>query len=97
MIGRTADGTAFESAESEFRDAWHRIGVILAECGCSTADIIELVTFQTEISQAETEAFLAVKLEALKSHSPAWTAVGTTWLAIPGARVEIKVTALVPS
>jgi enamine deaminase RidA (YjgF/YER057c/UK114 family) len=38
-------------------------------------------------------AFMKVRDEFLQAPWPAWTAIGTTGLAIPGARVEIRVMA----
>ena len=37
--------------------------------------------------------FMSVRDEFLSEPWPAWTAIGITELAIPGARVEIRVTA----
>jgi len=38
-------------------------------------------------------AFMKVKDEFIKEPYPAWTAIGITELAVPGARVEIRVRA----
>jgi enamine deaminase RidA (YjgF/YER057c/UK114 family) len=37
--------------------------------------------------------FMSVRDEVLSEPWPAWTAIGISELAIPGARVEIRVTA----
>ena len=55
-------------------------------------DIVEMTTFHIGLG-SHIQEFISVKDRYVKEPYPAWTAVGTTELAIPGAVVEIKVIA----
>jgi len=92
QIGVGADGSVPESAEDEFRNAWAAVGAVLHEAGLDYDNIIEFTTFHVGL-QEHLAAFMAVKDELLSAPWPAWTAIGITELAVPGARVEIRVVA----
>ena len=94
QIGAGADGKVPESAEDEFRNAWSAIGDVLREANLDFSNIIEFTSYHVDM-QDHLGAFMKVKDEFIKEPYPAWTAIGTTGLAIPGARVEIKVQASV--
>lgn len=83
-----------DSAEEEFRNAWTAIGVVLKEAGLGYEDIIEYTSFHVGL-QAHMRAFMKVRDEFISEPWPAWTAIGCTELAIPGARAEIRVVARV--
>ena len=68
------------------------MGRILEAAGLGFDDVLELTTFHVGLRD-HLRAFLAVKDEFLQAPWPAWTAIGVSELAVPGARVEIKVTA----
>ena len=91
QIGANADGTPLE-AEEEFRNAWNGIGEVLAEAGKSYEDILEYTSYHVNMHD-HLGAFMKVRDEFISEPWPAWTAIGCTDLAIPGARVEIKVVA----
>jgi enamine deaminase RidA (YjgF/YER057c/UK114 family) len=92
QIGMTEAGTVPEEPSEEFRTAWQRVMAVLAEAGLGAADIVEYTTYHVEL-QRHMNAFMAVRDEFLAAPWPAWTAIGITELAVPGARVEIRVTA----
>jgi enamine deaminase RidA (YjgF/YER057c/UK114 family) len=54
-----------------------------------------MTTFHVGL-QEHLGTFLAVRDEFLSAPWPAWTAIGVSELAAPGARVEIKVTVVAP-
>ena len=56
--------------------------------------MVEMTTFHVDLSK-HLGAFTAVKDEYLSEPWSAWTAIGCTELAIPGARAEIKATAII--
>lgn len=85
---------AASTAEEEFEIAWKRIASTLEHAGSSTSDIVEIVSFHTD--PASLAAFATVKDRFVSKPYPTWTAIGVSWLAVPGARAEIKVTARVP-
>lgn len=92
VIGTDAKGEIPEDPSEEFRNAWTGIGRVLAECGLAYDDILECTTYHVGL-QSHLEAFMAIRDEFVSEPWPAWTAIGITELAIPGARVEIKVIA----
>jgi len=66
----------------------------LAEAGATMADIVDMTSFHTDMPDTLGE-FMAARDAAIGDPYPAWTAIGCTALAIPGARVEVKVTAVI--
>ena len=82
-----------ESAEEEFRNAWTQIGVVLEEAGLSFDNIVEYTSYHVKMHD-HLGAFMKIRDEFISAPWPAWTAIGCTELAVPGARVEIRVTAI---
>jgi enamine deaminase RidA (YjgF/YER057c/UK114 family) len=91
QIGANVDGSAI-SAEDEFRNAWQGIGAVLAEAGKGYEDILEYTSYHVNMHD-HLGAFMKVRDEFVSEPWPAWTAIGCTDLAVPTARVEIKVVA----
>ena len=81
-----------ETAEEEFRNAWTQIGVVLEQAGLSYENVIEYTSYHVNMHD-HLQAFMKVRDEFIAEPWPAWTAIGCTELAVPGARVEIKVVA----
>jgi len=92
VIGTGADGKIPADTKEEFRNAWIAVGKLLAECDMDFTSIVECTTYHVGL-QANMGEFMSVRDEFLSEPWPAWTAIGITELAIPGARVEIRVTA----
>ena len=92
QIGIGPDGKVPASPEAEFRNAWEAVGRILREAGLSFDDILEFTTFHVGL-QDHLPTFMKIKDEFVSEPWPAWTAIGVSELAVPGARVEIRVTA----
>ena len=92
QIGTNKDGKIPDAAEDEFRNAWNAVGAILAKAGLQFSDIIEFTSYHVNLQQ-HLPTFMSVKDEFIKEPYPAWTAIGITELAVPGARVEIRVRA----
>ncbi len=90
QLGTGADGKIPESVEEEFRLAWEGIGVVLNAADLNFDNIIELTSYHVGL-QAHMNTFMKVKDEFIGEPYPAWTAIGITELAVPGARVEIRV------
>lgn len=91
QIGTGPDGVP-DTAEEEFRNAWTQIGVVLKEAGLGYENIIEYTSFHVDMHD-HLGAFMKIRDEFISEPWPAWTAIGCTGLAVPGARVEIKVVA----
>ena len=92
QLGVGADGKVSDDLETQFTNAFERVGEVLEAAGVSFADVVEISTFHIGL-QSNIQQFIAVKDRFITEPYPAWTAVGTTELAIPGAVVEIKVIA----
>ncbi len=91
-----ADGaTVPDDPADEFAAAFAALGDVLAAAGGTLADIVEMTSYHVDLAE-HLGAFMAAKDAAISEPYPAWTAIGTTGLAIPGARVEIKATAHIP-
>ncbi len=95
VVGMNPDGSVPEDPETQFAQAFASIGEVLEEAGASFADITEMTTFHIGMSE-HMGVFSKVRGQFIKEPYPAWTAVGTTELALPGALVEIRVTARLP-
>lgn len=78
--------------EEEFRNAWNAIGRVLKEAGADYSNIVEYTSFHVDMHD-HLGAFMKIRDEFLAEPWPAWTAIGITELAVPGARVEIRVVA----
>ena len=92
QIGTNPDYSIPENVEDEFRNAWKAVAEVLKEAGLGFEDIIEYTSFHVNLGE-HIQAFMKIRDEVLSEPWPAWTAIGITALAIPGARVEIRVIA----
>ena len=68
---------------------------VLDEAGLTMADIGEFTSYHVGLRDSLGK-FMKVKDEFLGEPYPAWTAIGVSELAIPGALVEIRVIATDP-
>lgn len=87
-----AAGKVSEDPATQFTRAFDNLAEVLAAGGASFADITEMTTFHVNLQQ-HLAAFMQIKDRYIKDPYPAWTAIGTPELAIPGGLVEIRVTA----
>jgi enamine deaminase RidA (YjgF/YER057c/UK114 family) len=92
IIGTDEKGQVPADVKEEFRNAWRGVEHLLSACDIGFADIVECTTYHVGL-QAHIAAFMEVRDQFLSEPWPAWTAIGITELAIPGAHVEIRVTA----
>ena len=92
QIGTNPDHSVPENAEEEFRNAWQSVGEVLKEAGLGYGDIVEYTSYHVNLGK-HIQAFMKTRDEVLSEPWPAWTAIGITELAVPGARVEIRVIA----
>ena len=95
-IGVGADGKVSPDPEVQFRNAFERVTAVLVAAGLSFADVVEMTTYHVHL-QEHWPTFMKVKDEFVHAPYPTWTAVGVTELARPGALIEVKVTARLPS
>ncbi|MFU3487039.1 RidA family protein [Pseudomonas aeruginosa] len=93
QVGIDANMTPGKDIEEQAHLAFQALKTILEAAGASLADVVELMTFHTAL-QADMQAFARVKDQYFPDRYPSWTAVGTTELALPGLRVEIRAVAV---
>ncbi|MEX2481655.1 MAG: RidA family protein [Gammaproteobacteria bacterium] len=87
-----ATGKVPEDPATQFTRAFDNLAEVLAAGGASFADITEMTTFHVNLQQ-HLGVFMQVKDRYVAEPYPAWTAIGTPELALPGGLVEIRVTA----
>jgi len=92
QIGTQPGGGVPEAAEAEFRNAWKSVGRVLSAAGLTFSDIVDITSFHVGLRE-NLATFIKVKDEFVDEPYPAWTAIGVSELAVPGARVEIRVVA----
>ncbi|QLL09909.1 RidA family protein [Mycobacterium vicinigordonae] len=95
MIGLHPDLSVPPDPTAQFTLAFENLHALLAEAGLTFADVIEMTTYHVGL-RAHMQEFAAVKDGFMPSPYAAWTAVGVTELASPGALVEIQATARIP-
>jgi enamine deaminase RidA (YjgF/YER057c/UK114 family) len=81
-----------DTAEAEFRDAWQKIGAVLAAAGVGYGDIVDTTIYLADLA-ANAPVMARVKDEFVHAPFPAATWIGVSAFVRPGARAEIKVTA----
>ena len=68
------------------------MGLVLNQAGMDYENIVEYTSYHVELQELM-GAFMSARDAVLSEPWPAWTAIGITELAVPGARVEIRITA----
>ncbi|HEY2663037.1 MAG TPA: RidA family protein [Candidatus Binataceae bacterium] len=92
VIGIGTDGKVSVDPETQYTEAFESLKSVLAAAGASFANLVEITTFHVGL-QKNMSVFSKVKDRYLVKPYPAWTAIGITELALPGALVEIRATA----
>lgn len=92
QLGIGPDGRAIADTKAQFTAAFENLRAVLAEAGLDFGDVVEVTTFHVGLAQ-HLPAFMAVKDAYLPAPFPAWTAIGISELAVPGALVEVRATA----
>ena len=93
QVGSDASGKCPEDFTEQFRLAFQHIEAILSEAGVDLSIFVELTSYHLGMREHLRE-FIAVKDEMISEPYPAWTAIGCTELAMPGAVVEIRAQAV---
>ncbi|MEZ5220258.1 MAG: Rid family hydrolase [Ilumatobacteraceae bacterium] len=94
VIGRGTDGRVPDSEPDEYTSIFDRLALVLDAAGASMADVVELVSYHVDL-HASLPAFMGAKSAAMPGATPAWTAIGCSALAAPGARVELRAVAVI--
>ena len=79
--------------ETQIRQTFDRIGLLLSEAGATFADVVIIRSYWVHLLR-DLEIFRKVRKDYLVEPYPASTAVGTPELAIPGLELEIEAVAV---
>ncbi|MGI9582872.1 Rid family hydrolase [Chryseobacterium sp. RRHN12] len=93
QLGHDREGNLAEGMENQFRQTYQNIGKLLSEFGLNASHITEEVIYVTDMQ----EGFAGRQVFGKEFYGEpcivASTIVGVTELALPGQKVEIKITA----
>ncbi|RED49927.1 RidA family protein [Aestuariispira insulae] len=90
--GSKPGGGIDDGIEAQTRQAFAKIALSLEAASAGFSDIVEMTSYHVGL-QSHLEAFKQVKDEFITEPYPAWTAIGVSELAVPGAIIEIRVIA----
>ncbi|WP_278353429.1 Rid family hydrolase [Chryseobacterium gleum] len=93
QLGHDMDGNLAEGMENQFRQTYQNIGKLLSEYGLNASHITEEVIYVTDMQEGFASRQTFGKEFYGESCIVASTIVGVTELALPGQKVEIKITA----
>jgi enamine deaminase RidA (YjgF/YER057c/UK114 family) len=96
VTGLSETGEISEDPATQFRAAFHYLGLYLAAAGADSSHIAEITSYHVDIRD-HIDVFNKVKDEFLKRPFPAWTGVGVAALIIPGTLLEMRVVADLPT
>jgi enamine deaminase RidA (YjgF/YER057c/UK114 family) len=94
VTGSGPDGAMPAEPEAQFRQAFDKIGAVLAEAGLGFDAIVEMTSYHIGLRK-HFDSFNAVRADYVRDPFPAWTAVEVAGLRREGALVEIRVIAAI--
>lgn len=94
QVGSRPDGSPEPALDDQVRLAFRNLNAILAEAGCSFADVIDVTVFMVNPQEHFARAWAVAAEFWGEAPYPTATAVGVTWLS--GFQFEIKVIARLP-
>ena len=92
MLGIRPDLTVPETPFDQFSLAFENLRGLLAEAGLGFANVVEMNTYHVGLRE-HMQTFIAAKDRFMSPPHAAWTAIGISELAVPGALVEIQIVA----
>lgn len=97
LIGFRPDGSIADSLEEQIELIFKQAENILEEAGGDFSNIASFDTYHTgEVALFDQMvAFMSVRDRYVRRPGPAWTSLGVSGLAIPGAAIEVKITAYI--
>jgi enamine deaminase RidA (YjgF/YER057c/UK114 family) len=93
QVGRNERLEVVENKEAQIVQAFENLKTALTAAGASLDNIVDMVTYFTDMR--DLPLFIQIKDRYITTNYPAWTAIGTSALAMPGLIVEIKCIAFV--
>ena len=97
LVGFRPDGSVADSLEEQIELIFEQAKDVLEEAGGDFSNIASFDTYHTgEVAIFDQmEAFMSVRDRYVQRPGPAWTSLGVSGLAIPGAAIEVKITAYI--
>jgi enamine deaminase RidA (YjgF/YER057c/UK114 family) len=95
QLGHDMEGNLAEGMDNQFRQTYQNIGKLLIEFGLNAGHVTEEVVYVTDMQEGFESRKVFGKEFYGESCIIASTIVGVTALALPGQKVEIKITAKV--
>lgn len=92
VTGVDASGAMPQDPAAQFRNAFGKIGTVLAAGGLGFDSIVEMTSYHLRLRETF-DLFAAVRADHVAPPWPAWTAVEVAGLRREGALVEIRVVA----
>jgi enamine deaminase RidA (YjgF/YER057c/UK114 family) len=92
QLGVGPDGRVVAEPAAQFAAAFAGVRAVLAEAGLDFSDVLEITTFHVGLRE-HLATFMQAKDAVMSAPYCAWTAIGVSELAFPGALVEIRATA----
>jgi enamine deaminase RidA (YjgF/YER057c/UK114 family) len=89
MTGSGPGGLMPAEPEAQFRQAFAKIGAVLAEAGLDFRALVEMTSYHVGLRD-HFALFDAIRLDHVNEPYPAWTAVEVAGLRREGAIVEIR-------
>lgn len=93
QVGRNERLEVVDNKEAQIVQAFENLKLALTAAGASFANLVDMVTYFTDMR--DLPLFIQIKDRYITTNYPAWTAIGTSALAMPGLIVEIKCIAFV--
>lgn len=91
MTGKLG-GKVSDDPETQMREAFRKIGLVLAEAQLDFRDLLEMTTYHVGLRD-HLDLFRSIRAEFVQDPYPAWTAIEVSGFATEGVIVEIRVVA----
>lgn len=92
FTGADAGGALPPDPETQMRNAFRKVGLVLAKAGLDYGALVEMTTYHVGLRH-HLELFKKVRADFVEEPYPAWTAVEVAGLVHEGAIIEIKAVA----
>ncbi len=92
VTGSDTHGHMPEDPQSQMRNAFDKIEIVLREAGLTCGSVVEMTTYHVGL-RSHFDLFDKIRLEYFHQPYPAWTAVEVAGLRREGAVVEIRIIA----
>ncbi len=89
FTGVRADGSLSSDPETQIREAFDKVCLVLREAGLSFGAVVEMTTYHVGLRE-HLDIFKQVRSEYVKEPYPAWTAIDVVGLVREGAFVEVR-------